>query len=151
MQAQPATLTETTCKTRFGEIAYDAARSIAFPNGILGMPNQKNFCIGAMPDKKMDKFQVLQSLHDQDVSFALLPLASLGELIEAADLDEVRQVLEMEKKDFLTMLIVSIQKTPAGARLSVNLRAPIFVDAQNRVGYQIVLANSKYPVQHFLG
>lgn len=151
MQAQQAVSAETTLNTRFGEISFDESKAIEFPNGILGMPNQKKFMIAAMPDKKMEKFQLLQSLCDTDVSFAVLPLASLGSLIDASDLDEVRQVLEMEKKDFLPMLIVSIQKTAAGAKLSVNLRAPVFIDAANKSGYQIVLANSKYPVQHFLG
>ena len=137
-------------KTRFGEIAADGAKAIEFPNGILGMPNQKNFVISAMPDKKMDKFQVLQSLNDTDVSFAVVPLATLGELIDAEHLEEIRSVLEMNKADFLTMLIVSIQKTPTGAKLSVNLRAPLFIDTANKSGYQLVLASSKYPVQHFL-
>lgn len=151
MQAQSALIKETTLKTRFGEISYDEAKSIAFPNGILGMPGQKRFVISSMPDKKMEKFQVLQSLNETDVSFAVLPLSTLGDVIDSADLEEVRLVLEMEKKDFLPMLIVSIQKSPEGAKLSVNLRAPVFIDATNKTGYQIVLTNSKYPVQHLLG
>ncbi len=149
MQAQTALATET-FKTRFGEVSFNESKAISFPNGILGMPNQKKFFVASMPEKRMERFQVLQSLCDTDVSFAVLPLASLTNVIDAADLEEVRQVLEMEKKDFLPMLIVSIQKTPSGARLSVNLRAPLFIDATNRAGYQIVLANSKYPVQHYL-
>lgn len=150
MQAQSAVQSETTLKTRFGDIAADGAKAVEFPNGILGMPNQKNFVVAAMPDKKMEKFQVLQSLDDKDVSFAILALDTLGSLIDAEHLEEIRKVLEMSKADFLTMLIVSIQKTPSGARLSVNLRAPLFIDTANRTGYQIVLASSKYPVQHYL-
>ena len=138
-------------KTRFGEVAYDEAKVLSFPNGILGMPNQGKFFVSPFPSDKMDKFQVLQSLVDTEVSFALVPLAVLNNLIEDADLDEVRQVLEMSKEDMLVMLIVSIQKTPSGARLSVNVRAPLFIDTASKTGYQIVLANSKYPVQHFLG
>jgi flagellar assembly factor FliW len=151
MQAQTLELTESSFKTRFGEVKFDEAKAIAFPNGILGMPNQRRFFVAAIPDKKFDKFQVLQSLDDTDVSFAVLPLTSIGNLIDEEDLGEVRQVLEMDEKDTLVMLIVSIQKTPSGARLSVNLRAPLFIDVNNKSAYQIVLANSKYPVQHYLG
>lgn len=139
-------------KTRFGEVTYDENKTLSFPNGILGMPNQTNFFITTFPAGKMDKFQVLQSLNEQEVSFALVPLASLPEnTIEASDLEEVRKVLEMTADDMLVMLIVSIQKTPSGSRLSVNVRAPLFINAEAKTGYQIVLANSKYPVQHFLG
>ena len=151
MQAQTLEKTISTFATRFGEVSYDTTKTLTFPNGILGMPNQRNLFISALPDGKMDKFQVLQSLNDSEVSFAVMPLASLGELIEKEDLEEVRQVLEITPKDFLTLLIVSIQNTPSGKRLSVNLRAPIFIDVDSKVGFQIVLANSKYPVQHFLG
>lgn len=150
MQAQTAIM-ESKYKTRFGEVSFDESKAIAFPNGILGMPNQRKFFISAFPDKKFESFQVLQSLDDEDVSFAMLPLAALDNLIDAADLDEVRQVLEMKEEDLVTLLVVSIQRNPSGARLSVNLRAPLFVDSANKVGYQIVLANSKYPVQHYLG
>lgn len=144
-------LTEAHFKTRFGEVSFDETKTLAFPNGILGMPNQKRFFVAAFPDKKFEKFQVLQSLDDNDVSFALLPLATLGNLIDAEDLSEVYNVLEIAPKDALVMLIVSIQKTPSGARLSVNLRAPLFFNVANKSAYQIVLANSKYPVQHYLG
>jgi flagellar assembly factor FliW len=151
MQAHTLELTETTFKTRFGEVSFDESKAIAFPNGILGMPNQKRFFVSAMPDKKFDKFQVLQSLDDNDVSFALLPLEALSNAIDDEDLAEVRNVLETSAKDSLVMLIVSIQKTPSGARLSVNLRAPLFFNVSNKSAYQIVLANSKYSVQHYLG
>ncbi len=138
-------------KTRFGEVSYDETKVLSFPNGILGMPNQAKFFVSTFPNEKMDKFQVLQSLVDNEVSFALVPLASISSAIDEADLEEVRNVLEIKKEDMLVMLIVSIQKTPSGSRLSVNVRAPLFIDAANKTGYQIVLANSKYPVQHFLG
>ena len=140
-----------TFKTRFGEVSYDETKVLSFPNGILGMPNQGKFFVSTFPNEKMDKFQVLQSLVDSEVSFAIIPLATLVDVIEAADLDEVSKVLEMAKEDMLVMLIVSIQKTPSGNRLSVNVRAPLFINVAAKTGYQIVLANSKYPVQHFLG
>jgi len=138
-------------KTRFGEVSYDETKVVSFPNGILGMPGQGKFFVASFPSEKMEKFQVLQSLVDNEVSFALVALNTLGALIDDSDLEEVRNVLEMKTEDMLVMLIVSIQKTPSGARLSVNLRAPLFIDTANKSGYQIVLANSKYPVQHFLG
>ncbi len=151
MQAQPATLESGKFKTRFGEVNFDESKVIEFPNGILGMPNQRNFFVSAFPDNKFESFQVLQSLDDTDVSFALLPHAVVPSLIDASDLDEVREFLEIKPEDMLTLLVVSIQRGMEGAKLSVNLRAPLFIDATNKVGYQIVLANSKYPVQHFLG
>ena len=150
MQAQ---LLETESKftTRFGEVSFDEANAIAFPNGILGMPNQSKFFVARFPGSKMEGFSVLQSLVDTQVAFATLPILPSSTLIDGADIAEVSKVLEIAESDLLVTLIVSIQKTPSGSRLSVNLRAPVFIDTAQKRGYQIVLANPKYPVQHFLG
>ena len=139
-----------TLKSRFGEISYNPAKTLNFPNGILGLPDQKRFAVAGFPDKRMERFQVLQSLVENEVAFCILPHELMAEKIDAEDIEEVRKVLDVQASDFLVVLIVSIHRTPSGSRLSVNMRAPLFVDVARKVGYQIVLANSKYKVQHYL-
>lgn len=138
-------------ETRFGKVAYSAKSEISFPAGIVGMPGQSKFVIAEMPDERMRKFQVMQSLVEDDISFAVLPLESLGDLLEKQDLDDVCEVLNIAEDSLLVMLITSIHKTADGnAKLSVNLRAPVFIDVSTKRGHQLVLPNSKYPVQHYL-
>ena len=140
----------TKIKSRFGEISYNPMKTIGFPNGILGLPDQKKFAVAGFPDQRMERFQVLQSLVENEVAFCILPHELMAEKIDAEDLEEVRKVLDVQSSDFLVLLIVSIHRTPSGSRLSVNMRAPLFVDVARQTGYQIVLANSKYKVQHYL-
>lgn len=150
-QEQPKKIaSEGTIKTRFGEISYTAENVVGFPNGILGMPGQTNFAIAEMPAEKLKKFQVLQSLVDEETSFAVLPHDIMNEKIDQADLDEVCQVLEFDKSNLLVILIASIKRTAEKNVLTVNLRAPLFIDVEKKQGYQIVLNNSKYQVQHVL-
>ena len=138
-------------KTRFGEVTYNQAAVLDFPNGLLGMPNQDKFFIAKMPVEKLKNFQVMQSLVDDTISFAILPLDFLEEGLEADDINEIKAVMEIKGDEMLIMLIASIQHTSSGARLSVNLRAPVFINTITKEAYQIVLANNKYQVQHFLG
>ncbi|PIR31740.1 MAG: hypothetical protein COV36_07195 [Alphaproteobacteria bacterium CG11_big_fil_rev_8_21_14_0_20_44_7] len=139
-------------KTRFGKVTYNPEKTISFPNGVLGMPNQNKFFIAKMPNEKMNKFQVMQSLVEDDVSFAVLPLEYLGEnSLEQDDIDEIKNIMEITTDDLAIVLIASVQRSPSGTRLSVNLRAPVFIDVNRQHAYQIVLANNKYKVQHFLG
>lgn len=151
LQTAENTGTEMKFKTRFGEVAYTDNSVIAIPNGLLGMPAQDKFFIAKMPVEKLKTFQVMQSLVDDDTSFAIMPHDMLEEGLEAADIADMKAVLEIKGDELLIMLIASIQHTSSGARLSVNLRAPLFINTETKEAYQIVLPNSKYQVQHFLG
>jgi flagellar assembly factor FliW len=138
-------------KTRFGEVSYTENAVLDFPNGLLGMPNQDKFFIAKMPVEKLKNFQVMQSLVEDEISFAILPHDFLDEGLEAQDIAEIKAVMEIKGDELLIMLIAGIQQTASGARLSVNLRAPVFINTNTKEAYQIVLANNKYQVQHFLG
>lgn len=140
----------TTFKTRFGEVSYNPQKTLSFADGVLGMPGQKEFFIAAMPVEKLAKFQVMQSLVEDDVSFAVLPLEVLGEKIEDKDLADIKQKLKANDQNLLIILITSIHRTPSGTKLSVNLRAPVFINTDTREAAQVVLPNSKYEVQHYL-
>ncbi len=45
---------------------------------------------------------------------------------------------------------VSIRNVGGKTRTSVNLRAPVFLDALNRTGWQYVMSNGAYQVRHVL-
>lgn len=142
--------TTETFVTRFGEATYNTQATLSFPNGLLGMPNQTEFFIAHMPVEKLKNFQVMQSLVDKDISFAVLPHESLAEGLDEHDINDIKQVMEIKGDELLIMLIASVQQTASGARLSVNLRAPVFINTETKEAYQIVLPNNKYQVQHFI-
>lgn len=137
-------------KSRFGEVFYSEAAVLSFPNGLLGMPGQDKFFLAKMPVEKLKNFQVMQSLVEDEISFAVLPHDLLDEGLETKDIAEIKQVLEIQGDELLIMLIASVQQTSTGAKLSVNLRAPVFVNTETKEAYQIVLHNNKYQVQHFI-
>lgn len=140
--------TGTKLKTRFGEISYQEEKIVAFPNGILGMPGQTSFAIAEMPIEKLKNFQVLQSLVDDETSFAILPHDFMEEKIEQNDIEEICDILEINRADALVFLIASVKKTAERTTLTVNMRAPLFVDVENKQGFQIVMTSNKYQVQH---
>lgn len=133
--------------TRFGEITYNPEKVVAFPNGLLGMPGQTSFALAEMPAEKLKNFQVLQSLIDEETSFAVLPYELSSEKLDDSDIDEVCQVLEFNKDDLQIILIASVQRKADKNILTVNMRAPLFIDVEKKQGFQIVLTNGKYLVQ----
>lgn len=140
--------TGNTIQTRFGEITFAAQGVVEFPNGLLGMPGQTSFAVAEMPLEKFKNFQVMQSLVDEETSFALYPHDLMKTKIDPQDVSEICQILEFNEDDLIVMLIASIQRTASKSMLTVNLRAPIFIDVEKQQGYQIVMTSNKYQVQH---
>ena len=136
--------------TRFGEIEFDKAQAIFMPRGLPGFPGARSFALTQLPHPGMQQFSLLQCLEDADLSFMILPLDVDSGIIDREDLEQAREALGIAAADMAVVLIVTIREQHGKPQISVNLRAPIFLDAQNRTGAQHVLGNSKYSVRHDL-
>jgi flagellar assembly factor FliW len=136
--------------TRFGKVTVSRKNPITFPNGLLGMPDKSEFCLTGFPSEKMARFTLLQSLEDNALSFITLPLDTQNPIFEAADLDQAAKDLEIPLKALTILLIVSVHRDPSGAKLSVNARAPIFVNAEKRTATQYVFGTNKYNIRHMI-
>lgn len=145
----PATPSDTV-ETRFGRVRVARDNPIIFRKGLLGMPEKTNFCLTDFPIKKFEKFKLLQSLEDDTLSFIMLPITLNNDIIERKDLEEGCADLGFDPQHVAILLIVSVHREMEGVRLSVNARAPIFMDAQRRVADQCVLRSNLYEVRHFL-
>jgi flagellar assembly factor FliW len=63
--------------------------------------------------------------------------------------DTDTKLLEIENaEDVVLLTIVTIRQTPFC--VSVNLRAPIVVNAKKKIAKQVVLEDPAYPVRHYL-
>ena len=139
-----------TIQSRFGEISVDVSRAITFPRGLLGMPDKSNFVLTNFNSPKMEQFKLLQSLDELQLSFITLPLSIENPIIAAADLRSAADDLQITYNDLVVLLIVSVHRSPDNVRLSVNSRAPLFLDVKQKFGMQYVFQNDNYKVQHYL-
>lgn len=137
-----------TIKTRFGEVMADTTKAVLFPRGLLGMPDKLRYAITTFPSAKMAQFKLLQSLDDHTLSFITLPLEVENGIIAASDIRAVANDLQIREESLAVLLIVSVHRSPDQVKLSVNARAPIFIDAERKIGVQHVFQNDNYKVQH---
>lgn len=142
--------THETVETRFGVIAINRAAAIRFPEGLLGMPDMRDFCLAELPSSKMRRFKLLQCLNDPALSFIVMPLEK-GDILAEADLAEALGGYEIAPESLLVLLIVSVHRSPDAVRLSVNARAPLLVDSTRRAAWQYVFTHDGYQVRHMLG
>ncbi len=120
------------------------------PRGMMGFPEHKVFALTGVPDPRVQNFMLLQSLTDSGLSFLALPLSLESGILEIRDIEAARQDLGIASEDFAAIAVVSIRSNGGKAQTSINLRAPVFLDAGNRTGWQYVLANGAYEVRHVL-
>lgn len=136
--------------TRFGAVTIDAKKSIGFPKGILGMPDKTEFCLADFPLEAMPHFKLLQSTQDDELAFVTLPINIENPFVQSADIQEGCNTLGITADNLALLLVVSVHRRVDGVNLSVNARAPIFIDSVKRTAEQYVLPNSAYEIRQML-
>lgn len=136
--------------SRFGKININYDKKILIEKGLLGISDKLYFCITQLPVKKFPQFKLLQSLEEFSLSLILMPISLQNEIIAAQDLLDTIQDLSISPENCDIFLVVNVYRDLSNVRLSVNARAPIFVDKTTSKGEQMVLRNNKYMVRHMI-
>jgi flagellar assembly factor FliW len=134
-------------ETRFGRVTVNPRNPIFFPSGLLGIPDRHRFCLTHFPSEKMARFKLLQSLEDEALSFITLPIDVNNPIIDRVDLEQAARDLEMPLDDVAVLLIVTVHRESGVAKLSVNARAPVLMQASRRVAAQHVFSHTKYLIR----
>lgn len=132
---------------RFGEIDVDESKVINMRGGIIGFEHLKTYVLH-MQDEK-NPFWWFQSLDDGKVAFVVInPFVAKADYEPLID-DNDTKLLEIENVEHVVLLaIVTILQNPFS--VSVNLRAPIVINAEKKIAKQIILEDQTYPVQFYL-
>lgn len=139
-----------TVDTQFGPMTFRKDTILTFPNGLLGFGGVSEFALANLPDPALGNFKLMQALDGSGLGFLVLPLDTLPDHIHQDDINAALEALSIKTEDGLVLLIVTVRKMAEATKLTVNLRAPIVIDASSRRAYQHVSQNNAYPIQHEL-
>jgi len=115
---------------QFGEIEYESDSIINFEEGILGFEEHKKFLLITEKD---GFFFWLTSINEPEIIFPLFSIKLLQEeYIDSGELEPFG--------------IVKLDKEPQN--VSINLKAPVFIDHDEKKGYQKIIENEEYPVDY---
>jgi len=133
--------------TRFGEIEIDESKVIDMRGGIIGFEHLKKYILHIKDEK--NPFWWFQSLDNSEIAFVVInPFIAKADYEPVID-DNDTKLLEIEGiEDVVLLTIVTICQTPFS--VSVNLRAPIVVNAKKKIAKQVVLEDPTYPVRYNL-
>lgn len=136
--------------SRVGEVEVLEENVLTFPRGLLGFEGRSEYVVLNLPNEGMERFKLLQSIDDPSLGFVVTEAASAANVIDPADLQDAYKQCDLRPSDALTLLIVTVRKDDGKVELSANLRAPIMVDVERRIGRQHVMSNGRYPIRFVL-
>ncbi len=130
---------------RFGEIEAPEEDVLHFTNGLIGFPDCTSVLL--LDHSENSPFRWLQSTDSPELAFVVIdPLL----IAPGYPMEKIRDSFNTDvlMDDLAVAVIATVP--PAPNPITVNLVAPIAIDAKNRVGAQIILHEKKYSTRHVL-
>lgn len=132
--------------THFGAFELNAEDIVTFPTGLPGFENVRRFVI--LSAEAMAPLQCLQAVDSPSPSFLVIDprLVLEGYRTRLNQSDLVRLgVTDDATLVWLALVTVVTEGT------FVNLRAPVVINPERMLGFQLVPSDSLYPLRHPLG
>ncbi|HLT22171.1 MAG TPA: flagellar assembly protein FliW [Bacteriovoracaceae bacterium] len=131
--------------TRFGELEVNPGDVLTFAEGLLGFENLKKYFVVDPGDSTLILW--LQSTEDEKVAFPIIEPKIFKPDYIAKLLPADLNGLELESLS--NAKLYSILTIPSNVvEMSANLKAPLVINSDKKVGKQIVLQDSKLSVKH---
>lgn len=129
-----------TIQTRFGEVEFDPANVIHFPEGLVGLGDLKNFLV--MPNDKAGPLFWIQCVDDPAYAFVVTdPTNFFLDYAIAPDENE-RKKLELGDDD--KYFVLSIVSVAEDKKITLNLAGPIIYSPDTNRALQVILEDSRY-------
>jgi flagellar assembly factor FliW len=132
----------------FGEITVNEEKKIFFENGIIGFPDMKNYLI-IYDEEKGDKGKIswLQSIEEPGFAIPVInPLFVKTDYDPIVNDELIKPLGDLNPEEMLVLVTVTI---PAKMEnITVNLKAPIVINALSQKACQIVVENEDYLVKY---
>lgn len=124
-----------------GELEVNREDIIYFPRGIIGFPNRKEYIL--LQDQEGGSFWYLQSVQDENLFFLLVePNQFFPDYkieLQESDLEDI----EPREKDLVVLSLVTVPRGDI-EHATVNLQGPLVINADKKLGKQVVLHPSPY-------
>ena len=131
---------------KFGEIEVSEDSIFTFVEPILGYEHLKQYVL--VDHNENSVFKWLQSLEDAELAFPISSPSFFDIDYQFEIPEDAAKKLELTTVE--TLISFNIVTIPSAnpRKSSMNLLAPIIINATNRYGMQLILSNSNYPVRY---
>ena len=131
----------------FGEIEVDEEKLIQFANGIVGFPELKDFALIYDEEKGTDSdVRWMQSIQEPNFAIPVIdPLSIKPDYNPVVEDELLNPVGEINPAELLVLVTITVPTDIT--QMSINLRAPIIINAAVKKACQIIVEGEDYPVK----
>ncbi len=130
---------------RFGQIEISTDEIITIPSGILGFPEEQDYCLVDSGDDTLILW--LQSLTNPHLAFPVLePRIYKNDYVVRLSASELRELRLDSIKEASVFTILTIPGNLT--EMTANLKAPVVINTRARIAKQVVLQENDQPIKH---
>ena len=130
---------------RFGQIEISTDEIISIPSGILGFPDEQDYCLVDSGDDTLILW--LQSLTNPHLAFPVLePRIYKNDYVVRLTASELRELRLDSIKEASVFTILTIPGNLT--EMTANLKAPVVINTRSRIAKQVVLQENDQPIKH---
>jgi flagellar assembly factor FliW len=118
--------------SQFGEVEFTDDKVITFESGIFGFEEQKKYLFIKTDDSL---FYWLNSIDNPDIAFPMFGVRVIDENYPQEESHEAFGIVIMN---------------PDPLKITVNLKAPIYINQETKSGFQKIIDTDVYPVYYNL-
>jgi len=125
---------------RFGVVELEDDAILNFPAGIIGFPRERQFAL--IPHNGSQYLAWLQSVSSPELAFPVVSAHAFEQYPDVPVNQAAHAAGVLGAEDDYAVLAVLC--APIGQPATVNLLAPVVVNAQTRTGAQVILEGSRF-------
>lgn len=131
----------------FGEINIEETKIIHFPGGIIGFPDMTDFALIHDSEKEsVCAVRWLQSMQEPNFAMPVVdPLVIAPDYNPEVE-DELLKPIHITDPDSV-LVLVTMTVPKDITKMTINLQAPIVINADEKKASQIIVDTEKYPVR----
>jgi len=132
----------------FGEIEIADEKIITFEKGIIGFPEMRRFALLHNEEKGKDAgIRFLQSIDEPGFAMPVMDPLVVKEDYNPEVNDELLEAAgELTPDNMLVLVTVTVPSDITN--MTVNLRGPIIINAEEKKACQIIVDGEEYPVKY---
>lgn len=131
----------------FGEVDLPEEKILTFDRGLIGLTDYKRFTILYDCEKEETNISWLQSVEEPTLALPVIRPWLVKEDYNPTIEDELLVPLgDLTEENLVILLTLTVPSDISN--MSVNLKAPIIINADTRKGAQIVAENQDYEVKY---
>ncbi len=130
----------------FGEIDLPEEKIITLERGLIGLEQYKNYTILYDEEKEDNNISWFQSCDEPSLALPVIkPWLVKDEYNPVVEDELLQSIGELTEENLIILLTMTVPEDVT--KMSVNLKAPIIINADTRKGAQIIAENDDYEVK----